>query len=75
MVLFLNEDNVKELITMPLALEQVERALKDRALGKATDLPRTRVQTTAGIQHVLQVISVSNIIFRHPENAAQPTCT
>ncbi len=54
MVLFLNEENVKELITMPLALEQVERALKDRALGKATDLPRTRVQTTAGIQHVLQ---------------------
>jgi ornithine cyclodeaminase len=54
MVLFHNEDNVKELITMPLALEQVERALKDRALGKATDLPRTRVQTTAGIQHVLQ---------------------
>jgi alanine dehydrogenase len=54
MVLFLNEDNVQELITMPLALEQVERALKDRALGKATDLPRTRVQTTAGIQHVLQ---------------------
>ena len=54
MVLFLSEDNVKELITMPLALEQVERALKDRALGKATDLPRARVQTTAGIQHVLQ---------------------
>lgn len=54
MVLFLNEDDVKQLITMPLALEQVERALKDRALGKATDLPRARVQTTAGIQHVLQ---------------------
>lgn len=54
MVLFLNEDNVKELITMPLALEQVERALRDRAAGKATDLPRTRVQTVAGIQHVLQ---------------------
>lgn len=54
MVLFLTEENVKELITMPLALEQVERALTDRALGKATDLPRARVQTTAGIQHVLQ---------------------
>ena len=54
MVLFLNEDNVKELITMPLALEQVERALKDRALGKATDLPRARIQTPFGIQHVLQ---------------------
>ena len=54
MVLFLNEDNVKQLITMPLALEQVERALHDRALGKATDLPRARIQTAAGIQHMLQ---------------------
>lgn len=54
MVLFLNEDNVKQLITMPMALEQVERALKDRALGRATDLPRYRIQTTSGIQHVLQ---------------------
>jgi ornithine cyclodeaminase len=54
MVLFLNEDHVKELITMPLALEQVERALKDRALGRAIDVPRVRIQTPAGIQHVLQ---------------------
>lgn len=54
MVLFLNEDNVKELITMPLALEQVERALKDRALGRAFDMPRARIQTPFGIQHVLQ---------------------
>lgn len=54
MVLFLNEDNVKELITMSLALEQVERALKDRALGHAVDMPRARIQTAAGIQHVLQ---------------------
>lgn len=54
MVLFLNEADVQQLITMPLALEQVERALKDRALGRAVDLPRARIQTTAGIQHVLQ---------------------
>lgn len=54
MALFLNEDHVKELITMPLALEQVERALRDRALGRAVDMPRARIQTTAGIQHVLQ---------------------
>ncbi len=54
MALFLNEDNVKQLITMPLALEQVERALRDRALGKATDLPRARIQTASGIQHMLQ---------------------
>ena len=54
MVLFLNEADVQQLITMPLALEQVERALKDRALGLAVDVPRARIQTAAGIQHVLQ---------------------
>ena len=54
MVLFLNEADVQQLITMPLALEQVECALKDRALGRAVDMPRARIQTAAGIQHVLQ---------------------
>ena len=54
MVLFLNEENVKQLLTMDIALEQVERGLKYRALGKATDVPRQRIQTTSGIQHVLQ---------------------
>lgn len=54
MALFLSEADVEQLISMPLALEQVERALKDRALGRAVDLPRARIQTTAGIQHVLQ---------------------
>ncbi len=54
MVLFLNEENVQQLLTMDIALEQVERALKDRALGKAADVPRARIQTTSGIQHVLQ---------------------
>ena len=39
---------------MDIALEQVERALKDRALGRAVDVPRARIQTPAGIQHVLQ---------------------
>ena len=36
MVLFLNEGDVQQLLTMDIALEQVERGLKDRALGKAT---------------------------------------
>ena len=54
MVLFLNEADVQQLLTMDIALEQVERALKDRALGRAVDVPRARIQTPAGIQHVLQ---------------------
>lgn len=39
---------------MPLALECVERALKDRALGRAVDVPRERTHVRAGTQHVLQ---------------------
>ncbi len=54
MVHFLNEANVGQLLTMDIALTQVERAMKDRALGKAIDVPRQRIQTTSGIQHVLQ---------------------
>lgn len=54
MVMFLGEQDVQDLLTMDIALEQVERALKDRALGRAVDVPRARIQTTAGIQHVLQ---------------------
>lgn len=55
MTLFLNEADVQQLLTMDIALEQVERALKDRALGRAIDVPRARLQTPSGIQHVLQV--------------------
>jgi len=54
MVFFLNEADVQQLLTMDIALEQVERALKDRALGLAVDTPRARIQTTSGIQHMLQ---------------------
>lgn len=54
MVTFLSEQDIQELLTMDIALEQVERALKDLALGRATDVPRARIQTPAGIQHVLQ---------------------
>lgn len=54
MVTFLGEQDIQDLLTMDIALEQVECALKDLALGRATDVPRARIQTPAGIQHVLQ---------------------
>lgn len=54
MPLFLSEADVRQLLTMDLALAQVGRALQDRALGRAIDLPRARIQTATGIQHVLQ---------------------
>jgi ornithine cyclodeaminase/alanine dehydrogenase-like protein (mu-crystallin family) len=54
MIRYLTERDVEELLTMPLALEMVERGLRDRATGKAVDVPRVRARTPAGSQHILQ---------------------
>ena len=54
MIRYLKENDVKQLLTMPLAMELVEQALKDVALGRAIDIPRVRTHIPAGIQHVLQ---------------------
>lgn len=54
MIRYLKENDIKQLLTMPLALELVEQSLKDLALGRAVDIPRVRTHIPAGIQHVLQ---------------------
>lgn len=54
MVRYLTENDVKKLLTMPLALEWVEEALKARAEQRAIDLPRARIHLATGTQHVLQ---------------------
>ncbi|HUP95797.1 MAG TPA: ornithine cyclodeaminase family protein [Burkholderiales bacterium] len=57
MIRYLTEEDVKELLTMPMALELVEEALRARALGRATDIPRVRTRTPQGTLHVLQASS------------------
>ncbi|HSN40846.1 MAG TPA: ornithine cyclodeaminase family protein [Burkholderiales bacterium] len=54
MTRYLKENDIKQLLTMPLALELVEQAHNDLALGRAVDIPRVRTHIPAGIQHVLQ---------------------
>jgi ornithine cyclodeaminase len=54
MVRYLTEDDIRSLITMDIALEWTDRALADRALGHAIDIPRVRTHIPQGIQHVLQ---------------------
>ena len=54
MIRYLKENDIKQLLTMPIALECVEQALKDLALGHAVDIPRARTHIPAGIQPVLQ---------------------
>jgi ornithine cyclodeaminase/alanine dehydrogenase-like protein (mu-crystallin family) len=54
MVRYLKEADVQQLLTMPLALELVENALKDRTLGRAMDVPRVRTRIPVGTLHVMQ---------------------
>jgi alanine dehydrogenase len=54
MALYLNEDEVAQLLTMDLALEAVEAAHRAHAAGRAVDLPRQRTRMPASALHVLQ---------------------
>ncbi|HSQ04777.1 MAG TPA: ornithine cyclodeaminase family protein [Burkholderiales bacterium] len=54
MVRYLTEQDIQQLLTMDIALEYTERSLRDRALGRAIDIPRVRTHIPQGIQHVLQ---------------------
>jgi ornithine cyclodeaminase/alanine dehydrogenase-like protein (mu-crystallin family) len=52
-VLLLNEDDVLQLLTMEMALEAVELALRKQALEEAQNIPRTRCQTDHAMMHLL----------------------
>lgn len=54
MALFLSEDDVKSLLTMPLALEAVEAAHREHAQGVALDTPRQRTRLPQSTLHILQ---------------------
>src|SRR5438477_10936940 len=52
-VLHLNEDEVKSLLTMDMAIEAVETGLRKMALEEAVSVPRARCQTDHAMLHVL----------------------
>jgi ornithine cyclodeaminase len=54
MVLYLNESDVRELLTMSRAVEEVERAFSARGRGQAFDIPRRRTRQPGGHLHILQ---------------------
>jgi ornithine cyclodeaminase len=54
MALYLSEDDVKQLLTMALAIEGVESAHRDLALGVANDTPRARSRLPQTALHILQ---------------------
>lgn len=54
MVRFIKEAEVRQILDMPTAVGLVERAFRDRTLGKAFDIPRRRTLQPGGHLHVLQ---------------------
>lgn len=54
MALFLSEADVRQLLTMDLALAAVEEAHRAHALGRAVDVPRQRTRVPTASLHILQ---------------------
>lgn len=54
MALFLSESDVKKLLTVEMALQAVESAHRDLALGLAQDTPRARSRLPQTVLHILQ---------------------
>jgi ornithine cyclodeaminase/alanine dehydrogenase len=51
--LLLTEDDVRQVLTMELALEAVEEGLRKLALDEAVNVPRSRAQTDHAMLHLL----------------------
>jgi ornithine cyclodeaminase len=54
MVRYLSEADIREVLTMPMAIERVEQAFIDRAHGRAFDIPRRRTRQPGGHLHIVQ---------------------
>jgi alanine dehydrogenase len=52
-VLLLTEEEVRQLITMDMALEAVEQGLRKLALDEAVNIPRSRAQTDHALLHTM----------------------
>ncbi len=52
-MLLLNEDEVRQVLDMDLALDAVEQGLRKMALDEAQNIPRARAQTDHGMLHVM----------------------
>jgi alanine dehydrogenase len=52
----LTEDDVRQLLTMDLAIEAVEQGLRKMALEEAQNIPRSRVQTDHVMMHTMSAV-------------------
>ncbi len=54
MVRYIREQEVRKILTMPKSIELMEQAFRDRALGRAFDIPRQRARQPGASLNVLQ---------------------
>ncbi len=54
MALFLTEEDVRQVLTMPMAIKAVEEVLREVSLGLAVNIPRQRTRVPKGALHILQ---------------------
>ncbi|MEP7085504.1 MAG: ornithine cyclodeaminase family protein, partial [Betaproteobacteria bacterium] len=75
MALFLREDDVKQILTMPLALDRVAAAFRYLGTGEAVDLPRERIRLPQVSQQLMQgAIPAINVIgYKHYTNSREST--
>ncbi len=75
MALFLREDDVKQVLTMPLALDRVAAAFRYLGTGEAIDLPRERIRLPYVSQQLMQAaVPVLNLIgYKHYTNSRETT--
>jgi ornithine cyclodeaminase/alanine dehydrogenase-like protein (mu-crystallin family) len=53
MALYLTEQHVYQLLTMPMAIEAVEEAFRQLGTGQAENLPRRRLHSAKGMLHIM----------------------
>src|SRR5438132_4900346 len=58
-VLLLTEDDIRQILTMEMALSAVEEGLRKMALDEAQNVPRARTQTDHAMQHILSASAKS----------------
>jgi ornithine cyclodeaminase len=75
MALFLREDDVKQVLTMPLALDRVTAAFRYLGTSEAIDLPRERIRLPFVSQQLMQgAVPVLNLIgYKHYTNSRELT--
>ena len=64
MALLLTEDDVRQVLTMDMALAAVEEAHRELAHGRAIDIPRQRSRLPQTTLHILQGALPAHLVER-----------